>query len=140
MRRITVVGAALALTVLVGCNTSERGGKTSEQTPGKETFTVKAPAMSTTIKQGDQRTVDLTLHRGRDFHQDVTLKADADKGISVDLNPKTVKASDKETVTATVKAANDAPVGEHKVHVTATPEKGNETGVTFTVKVDKKGD
>lgn len=140
MKRITVLGTALALAVLVGCNTSERGGKTSDQTPGKETFTVKAPTTSTTIKQGDKKTVELTLNRGKDFKQDVALKADADTGITVDLDPKTVHASDKATVNATVTAAKDAAVGDHKVTVVATPEKGNATEVTFTVKVDKKSD
>jgi uncharacterized membrane protein len=138
MKRVTFLGTALALAVLVGCNTSERGGKTSDQTPGKETFTVKAPATSTTIKQGDQRTVELTLNRGRDFKQDVTLKADAGTGINVDLEPRTVHASDKATVNATVKAAKDAAIGDHKVTVVATPEKGNATEVTFSVKVEKK--
>jgi uncharacterized membrane protein len=136
-----VLGVALVVAGLVGCNTSERGGKRDDKTPGKETFTVKAPMMAEKLKQGDKHTVELTLNRGKDFKQDVKLSAEPPEGLTVKLEPETVKASDSDKVTATLTAAKDAPVGEHKIKVTATPDKGNATSVDVKVKVEKaKGD
>jgi uncharacterized membrane protein len=140
MKRLTVFGAALVAAALLGCNQSERGGKTSDSTRSSETFRVKAPATSTTIKQGDRKTVKLTVDRGKNFKEDVTLKASAPTGVIVDLDPKTVKASDNETVTATITVAKDAPVGEEDVKVTATPTAGNAASVDFKVKVEKRAD
>lgn len=140
MRQFMTLGLALAVAAFVGCNNSERGGQTSENTRASETFKVKAPATATTIKQGDKQTVKLSLDRGKDFKRSVTLKSENPTGISVDLDPRTVKASDGDTVTASVSVAKDAPVGEHNVRVTATPEKGNSAEVDFKVKVEKKTD
>ena len=140
MKRILLTTMLLAAAGLLGCNTSERGGKTSDRTPGSATFRVNAPATATTIKQGDRQTVKLTVDRGKDFKEAVTLKADPSTGLTVDLEPKKVKPGDPETVTATVSAGKDAAVGDHEVKVTATPETGNATDVKFKVKVEKKTD
>lgn len=138
MRRFLMAAAMLAATGLVGCNQSERGGKTTDDTPGSSTFKVKAPTMSTTIKQGDRQTVKLTIARGKDFKEAVTLKAEPPAGVSVDLEPKKVKPSDGETVNATVSVDKGASLGDQVVKVTATPETGNATSVDFKVKVEKK--
>lgn len=143
MRRSTLGCAAVALAALVGCNESPRGGGTGtaagrDAGRASETFTIKAPAMATTIKQGDQHTVKLTIDRGSDFKKAVALKVDAPKGLEVVLQPGNVKPSDPEEVTATVKVADDAPIGDHVVKVTGTPESGATTAVEFKVKVDAK--
>jgi uncharacterized membrane protein len=140
MRRMTVLGVALGLVGMIGCNASERGGKTDDTTRGSETFRLKGPVTATTIKQGDQQTVKLTLDRGKNFKKDVTLKADAPTGLKVEFEPRTVKASDGETVAATIKAEKDAPLGEHTVKVTATPSEGNAVDLDLKVKVEKKTD
>ena len=140
MQRLFVLSVILALAGLVGCNESDRGGKKDDKTPGSETFTLKGPVTSTTIKQGDKQTIKLTLNRGNKFKQDVTLSADAPKGLKVDIQPGTVKASDKETAEATITADKDAPIGEHKITITGTPKEGNPTKIDATVKVEKKGD
>jgi uncharacterized membrane protein len=143
MKRSILGCAAVALAAIVGCNESPRGGGTGtaagrDAGRASETFTIKAPAMATNINQGDQETVKLTVDRGDDFKKAVTLKVDAPKGIEVTLQPSNVKASDPEEVTATIKVANDAPVGDHVVKVTGTPESGAAPAVDFKVKVDTK--
>lgn len=140
MRQFMIFGAALSLACLIGCNQSEVGGKKSDNTRSSETFRVSAPVTSTTVKQGDRQTVKLSVDRGTNFKENVTLKTTNPDGLTVTFEPSTLKASDGETVTATVEAAKDAAVGDRTVKVTATPEKGNSTEVEFTVKVEKKTD
>jgi uncharacterized membrane protein len=142
MQRILTAAALLAVAGLVGCGTSEPGGKTSDRTPSKSTFNISGPASVTapTIKQGDRQTVKLTLNRGSDFKEDVTLSAEAPTGLSVDLEPKKVKASDPKEFTATVTVGKEAAVGDHTVKVTAKPETGNATTYDLKVKVEKKTD
>lgn len=139
MQRLMILGVVVVAAV-VGCNSSDRGGKKDDNTKGSETFTLKAPATATTIKQGDKQTVKLTVNRGKNFKENVALSADAPAGLKVDLDPATVKASDGETVTASISAGADAALGEHTITVKATPEKGNATDVGIKVKVEKKGD
>lgn len=140
MKRILMSVMVLFVGGLVGCNQSERGGRVTENTPSSSTFRVSAPVTATTIKQGDKQTVKLTVDRGNEFKEAVTLKAEPSTGLSVDLDPKTVKPGDPETVTATVSVDKEAALGEHKVKVLATPATGNATNVEFKVKVEKKTD
>jgi uncharacterized membrane protein len=140
MKQLMIGGAVLVAAALFGCNKSEPGGKIDNKTPSSETFTIKAPTMPTKIKQGDKQTVKLTLDRGRNFKQDVSLEAKTDKGVTVKLEPTTVKASGPETATATVSVDKNAPVGAHEVKVTAKPERGNATDVTFKVNVEQRTD
>jgi len=141
MQRIMVLGVALVVVGLVGCNTSERGGKKDENTPKKETFTIKAPTLAEKIKQGETHKVELTVSRGKEFKEDVKLSAEPDDGLTAKLDPETVKPGDSEKVTATITAAKDAPVGDRKIKITGTPDKGSATHVDIKVKVEKpKGD
>jgi uncharacterized membrane protein len=140
MRHVLWTTAILAMVGLVGCNQSEQGGRVNDQTRTTETFRLRAPMTSTTIKQGDRQTVKLTLDRGKNFKEEVTLRADPPSGISVDLDPQKVKPSDTETVTATVSVSKNAAVGDHTIRVTAKPETGNAATVDFKVQVEKKSD
>ena len=137
MRRLFLAAAVLVSAGLIGCNQSERGGKTSDDTPKASTFNIKGPMTSTTIKQGDKQTVKLKLNRGKDFKEAVTLKAEAPTGISVSLDPEKVKPSEGEEVAATVSVGKDAALGEHTIKVTAKPETGNATDLEFKIKVEK---
>src|SRR5690348_7381007 len=101
MRIIMTGFAVLGLAALVGCNASPPGGSSGSRAAShgrSGTFSIKAPTLATTIKQGDTQTVKLTVDRGKDFHDDVTLKIDAPKGLKVDPAEHTVKAGDKEDV------------------------------------------
>jgi uncharacterized membrane protein len=145
MKRAFGILLASVLTVSLGCNQSEPGGPGARRTdnknpvtgsPKNETFRVSAPATETTLKQGEQKEIDLTVDRSKDFKQDVTLTFQGDKGVTVAPSSATVKASDKDTtVKVTVAADKDAPVGEATVHVTAKPETGGSTSTNFKIKV-----
>jgi uncharacterized membrane protein len=144
MKRVLAV-CVLGLVAALGCNQSEPGGPGAHTTgnknpltgaPKHETFKIDAPAMATTVKQGDQKEVSVTVDRSKDFKEDVTLTFAADKGVHVSPASHTVKASDSDTkVKVMVEADKTAPIGEAKVHVTATPQTGEATSVDFKVNV-----
>lgn len=145
MKRACAVLIASVLMVSLGCNQSEPGGPGARRTdnknpvtgsPKNETFRISAPSTETTLKQGEQKEVDVTVDRSKDFKQDVTLTFKGDKGVTITPSSATVKASDKDTtVKVKVAAEKDAPVGDATVHVTAKPETGDSTSANFKVKV-----
>ena len=135
MQRLAVLVFSLAMVGLLGCG--DTGGKKGEDTKRSETFSLKGPLTGKTIKQGDKETVELTVDRGKDFKQDVSLSVDSPKGISVDLEPKEIKASDSEkTVKAHISVDKDAAVGDHEVTVTAKPKEGSAATAKIKVKVE----
>jgi len=146
MRAITAGLVTLGLVALVGCNTSPSGGSGGPRATGaggatasSAMFKIKAPALSTTLKQGDTTEVKLTIERGKDFKDDVTLKFEGDKGLKVEPAEKVVKAGDPDEVAVKVMAEKDAPVGDAKVTVTGMPKGGSTVAVDFKVKVEKSG-
>jgi uncharacterized membrane protein len=156
MKIISAGVVVLAAAALAGCNTSPPGGAThrgsaathastsptTAATPNTEdkdaTFTIAAPTLSTHVKQGETKTVKLSLHRGSKFHEDVTLKVDAPAGLKADPAETVVKASDQaDDIAVQVSADKDAALGDHTVKVTGTPAKGAATSVDVTVTVSK---
>jgi len=135
MNRLLSLAAAAAFAVCLGCsNTGSTGG-----VPGtKDSFTLKGPATSTTVKQGERQTIKLTLDRGSEFKRAVKLDAAPPHGLKADISSKTIAAADAAETTMTIEADKDCPVGEHKIHVTATPDGGNPSAIDVTVKVEEK--
>jgi uncharacterized membrane protein len=137
MRKFCAGLAVAGLVALVGChNTSSTGGGTA--TGG--TFKFEAPKTATTVKHGSSETVELKVDK-KDFKDDITLSATvdpADKGVKVEVTPKTLKGSDPAKVDVKVSADDKAPAGEYKVKVIGKPSKGAETDSIFTVKVPEK--
>ena len=133
MRTVLSLAALAALTI-TGCQQSSEGG-----TPGtKANFKIEGPVTGETIKQGEQDTIDLSINRGSDFKKDVKLAADAPAKIKAELNKTMVKASEDTKFTMTVTVDKDAPIGDHIVKVTGTPEGGGAaTHLDVKVKVDK---
>jgi uncharacterized membrane protein len=137
MNRFACAIAALALGALVGCNTSPPGGSAGSA-GGKRsaTFTVTGPTTSTDLKHGETKTIKLSLNKGSDFKEDVELKVDAPKGITVEPMTTTIHASEKgDNIELKATATNDAPVGDHMIKVTATPKVGAPTSVDVKVTV-----
>jgi len=141
--------AALAAIVVVGCNKSPEGGhttnsgstnsSTNSSTSGeKATFTLHAPTLTTTIKQDNSQSVDLTVKRGKDFKEGVKLSATSpsDK-IKAEFNKDKVAASDPDDVALKITVAKDAPLGESVIKVTGTPDSGTATSVDVKVNVEK---
>jgi len=121
-----------ALLTATGCqstNTSSNGGIV----PINEEFSIAVPT-PTTIAQGANATVNVTLNRGPYFKQDVKLVTDT-SGITVTPASVVVKASDKALVPLFVSVAREAAIGEYRVSVTGTPEAGAPTSTVFIVKV-----
>ena len=135
MRTAIAVVMTLTLTAVCGCGwlsqTSPQGGSVFTD----DGFRISVPAFDTTVKQGEVQTVAVTLQRGKNFKQDVTLQVSATKGISVAPTDVSVKASDKPDVQLRVDAPKDAAIGEYRVSVKGTPRTGEPAAVDFTVKV-----
>jgi len=100
-----------------------------------EGFRIAVPTFDTSVKQGEIQTVTVSLLRGKNLKQDVTLEAKASKGISVAPADVSVKASDKPDVQLRIDAPKDAAIGEYRVYVKGTPATGEATSVEFKVKV-----
>lgn len=132
MRRVLSL-AALAAVLTVGCNKSPEGG-----TPGtSSSFKISGPATATTIKQDNAESVKVSLDRGKDFKQAVKLAATSpsDK-VKAELNKTEFKPGDPADAVLKVTVAKDAPLGEHVLKVTGTPEGGTATSVDVKVKVE----
>jgi uncharacterized membrane protein len=133
MHRV-LVGTLLVAAALTGCTkSSEQGGRA-----GNDTFRIGVPALATDIKQGELQTVRLTLERGGGFKQRVKLEVKAPTGIQVEPRSATVEPGDKGEVQLKITAAKDAAIGEHKIQVKGTPDKGEPTETEFKITVSAK--
>jgi uncharacterized membrane protein len=129
----SIVAGIIAMIALVGCQKSEPGGR-----GGDDTFKVVVPAVSTSVKQGEVQTLRVSVERGAGFQQAVKLEVKAPSGLTIDPDSTTVKTSDKGDVQLTITAAKDAPLGEHKVLIKGTPDKGEAAETDFKVTVSAK--
>jgi uncharacterized membrane protein len=102
---------------------------------GGEGFKIVVPVFDAKIRQGETRTVAVSLDRGEYFKRDVTLDIRASKGISVEPTSALIKASEKSDLTLRITAARDAALGEYKVYLKGTPATGEATSIEITVKV-----
>ena len=133
MKTALLAIALVAIAVLVGCNKSEPGGRT-----GDDTFKVVAPTLSAAVNQGEVQTVRVSVERGAGFKQAVKLEVKAPTGLQVDPESTTVQPGDKGDVQLKITAAKDAPLGEQKIMVKGTPDKGEPANVEFKVTVSAK--
>jgi uncharacterized membrane protein len=133
MMKALLVAALIATAALVGCNKSEPGGRA-----GDDTFKVVAPTMSADVKQGEVQTVRVSVERGAGFKQALKLEVKAPAGLQVDPDSTQVKPGDKGDVQLKITAAKDAPLGEQKIMVKGTPDKGEPAEVEFKVTVIAK--
>jgi hypothetical protein len=148
MRLLLLVSSAIGLAALVGCNESPLGGPKASQNTGhaaksglttpEATFRLEAPAMATSIKQGESKTVTLKISRGKNFAQDVNLEfSDAPHGVTITPASRTFKTGASE-LQLTIEAAKDAAIGKHTISVTGKPAtSGESTSVTFDIEVKK---
>ena len=129
---ITIV-LMLVLVTVSGCyeSNSQKGGSVLLG----EDFKISVPYFDTKVKQGEVKSVTVSLKRGEYFKQDVKLQIKAATGISVDPTYVLVKASDKPDVQLRISAAKDSAIGGYLVSVTGTPTTGEPTSTDFNVKV-----
>jgi uncharacterized membrane protein len=137
MRKLLAGLAIVGLVALAGChNTSATGGGT----PTGGTFKFEAPKMATTVKHGSTETIKVPVNK-KDFKDDIHLSVvppEEAKGMKVDVEPKTLKASDPGEVNLKVTAGDKTPPGEYKIKIIGKPTKGTETDSIVTVKVPEK--
>jgi uncharacterized membrane protein len=131
MRTAMSIFTAFVIAFALGCRYSPRGGGMSSD----EGFTISVPAMTTHLKQGDAKTIEISLHRGSYFKHDVKLEVRPSAGIYVDPSEVTIRAGDKPKAEIRIEAPKDAALGEYQVHVKGIPDTGETTKVDFTVKV-----
>jgi len=123
---------SLVLVIAAGCSrSSDRGGGTER----RDSFTLKAGSMPTSIEAGEVRTVNLTIDRGRDFNQNIRLAVEAPMGIAPDLATKELRPGDTGEVAVKILVAKNTPAGTHTVHITATPDSGKATSLDIPVTV-----
>lgn len=125
------VSAILALAGGVACNKSSEGGMSGTN----NSFKMSAPTLPVMLKQGDKQTVTLTLDRGSGFQQTVKLDAQPPKGLKVEFDKSTIKASDAKEVSMSITADKDTALGDHVIKVTAKPDTGAETTLDVNVKI-----
>lgn len=132
MRYACTFIATVGLLLGTGCQSaSPRGGGGGEE----EGFKIIVPTAETQIKQGETRTVPITLERGDYFKRDVRLEMRASDGIGVEPVSASIRASDKPETAIRVSAGRNAALGEYRIYVRGVPESGEPTSVDFRVKV-----
>jgi hypothetical protein len=144
MKKAFVGLAVAALLVVAGCNQETPGGpgdthkdKGTVLGPAEDTFKVSVPTLATHIKQGEMKSVTIGISRGKNFQEDVALKfSDMPKGVMIEGSP-AIKHGDKETA-VTLKAADDAAVGDFTVKVMGHPTKGSDAVAKWKITVEKK--
>ena len=156
MKSLHVGLVAMALAALNGCTQGTPGGPGASNTPSKpgtpttttaqkpvlgqaeETFNLSVPSLSTGLKQGETKSASISLSRGKNFDEDVTLKFDdVPKGITIDPASHVIKHGDTEAK-ITFQAADDAALGDFTIKVTGHPTKGADAKTEFKLTVAEK--
>jgi uncharacterized membrane protein len=145
MKTTLVLLLLLGLVAFTGCDKGTQGGPGATNPSNRngigqadDTFKLTTPTFSTSLKQGESKVVDIGIKRGKNFDQDVSLKFDnLPKGVSVEPAAPALKHGDDDAK-VTIKAANDAAVGDFTVKVTGHPAKGADAANELKLTVEKK--
>lgn len=154
MKRIYVGLAVAALAAFVGCegakSTSGGPGATNRGTGGTgstkgpivgkpdNSFSLSTPTLSTKLKQSESEVVKISIKRGKNFDQDVSLKFEGlPKGVTVEPLLPAIKHGEEEAK-VTFKAADDAALGDHTVKVIGHPKEGPDAMSDLKLTIAKK--
>ena len=146
MKLIASAVLITALVALSGCNRGIAGGpgvvgKTTTKlafTESDDTFNLSVPILPTTIKQGERIATEISIKRGKNFDEDVALKfSGLPKGVRVEPSPALIKHGDADAK-LTLRANNDAALGDFTISVTGHPTKGADALIGYKISVDKK--
>jgi hypothetical protein len=147
MRTAYAIAFTAALGLSAGCDKGTPGGPGTTKNSGSntphvgtadDTFTLSVPTLSTKIKQGEAKVVDVGIHRGKNFDQDVALKLEGlPQGVTAEPAAPAIKHGDKDAK-VTLKAADTAAVGDFTVKVVGHPGKGGDATNDLKITVDKK--
>jgi hypothetical protein len=142
MKRIACILVVLSLATLSGCSKGTSGGPGSDDKKAavgekENRFSLSVPTLFK-ITQGESKATSIGIRRGKNFDQDVALKfEDLPKGVTTDPASLTIKHGDEEAK-FTVKASDDAAVGDFVIKVTGHPTKGDVAANEFKITVAKK--
>ncbi len=141
-----LLAMAVVMVAFSGCSQAVPGGpgvtSPSQKPPAygeaDKTFNLTVPHMSTTLHQGEAKEVSIGIERGKNFEEDVALEfADGPKGVTLaSANPVIMHGSSEAKVT--LKATDDASLGDFTVKVTGHPTKGGDATNEFKITVAKK--
>jgi hypothetical protein len=147
MKKLTLVLLAPVLFAFAGCNPpgtpggpGATGGTAKKPLLGEadDSFDLSPPLLSVGVTQGETKTTSIGIKRGKNFDQDVVLKfADMPKGVTIDPASPVITHGDAEAK-FTVKAAEDAAVGDFAIKITGHPGTGPNASQEFKVTVSKK--
>jgi hypothetical protein len=141
MRHTVAVISLGILIALVGCDKGTSGGPGATTPPTAspmsgqvdDTFSLVVPSVK--LAQGESKTVSIGISRGTNFSEDVSISlGELPTGVTADPGSPAIRAGDPETV-VTVRAANDAALGDFKVKVTGKPTKGGVAEAEFNITV-----
>jgi hypothetical protein len=143
MKKLLAGMVVLTLTLAIGCEGGKPAGgpgATGASSGGhnknsKDTFTLNTPG-TTEMKQGETKDVKVSISRGKDFTQPVTLTFSEGKDVKVEPAKAEIPAG-TDSVVVHISSTPNTPVGESTVDVTATPKTGEALKGTMKVKVDK---
>ena len=135
--------SVLALLTSAGCVSGTSGGpgavdSTKQPVIGQadETFHLLMP--ETVMRQGETKTVSITIKRALNFNEDVEITfAKLPKGLSIDDSSPVIKHGDTEA-RITLTAKDDAGLGDFSFQVTGTPTTGSDAKNNFKVTITKK--
>lgn len=133
----------ISLAALSGCTQGTPGGPgTAEKKPAygqaDDTFNLSVPVLSSSLQQGGTMEATVGIKRAKNFDQDVALTfADVPAGVTFETaNPK-IRHGDTDAK-ITIKAGDEAPLGDFKVKVTGHPTKGGDAEIELKLTIAAK--
>jgi hypothetical protein len=103
-----------------------------------KTFRLDVPDLPTFLNQGETKTVTISLSRGTDFDQDVTLELSGmPQGVTADPPRAMIKHGEKEA-SFKFQAADDAALGDFTINVIGHPATGADAKSEFKLKISEK--
>lgn len=104
----------------------------------KDTFTLTVPTFSTSLNQGETKTISIGISRQKSFNEPVTLAfGNLPTGVTVELDDPVIEPGDTEAQ-LTLTAADDASLGDFSIMVTGHPNKGADATSQLNVTVAQK--
>src|SRR4051812_44745360 len=133
----------VGMLTFVGCATGTSGGPgamESDRNPivGQADETFQLSMTETILRQGETKSISITIKRALNFEEDVTLRfPDLPKGLSIDKANPLIRHGDVEARFA-LTATDDAALGDFSLKVTGHPTKGTDATNKFNVTVNQK--
>ena len=135
---LTLNGCAAAPDRTTGDKPGGRGAPEKKTVVGEADETFNLSLEDTYLKQGERKSVAVTIRRNVNFNEEVTLAfGKLPKGLSVDNGSPVIKRDDTEAHFA-LTATDDASLGEFSIRIIGHPTKGTDASNDFNITVDKK--